>query len=41
MLAHSKLEEWGFGTLSSLAVIVGILTISILLSLAFPEKKKA
>ena len=30
MLAHSKLEEWGFGTLSSLAVIVGILTISIL-----------
>jgi tellurite resistance protein TerC len=41
MLAHSKLEEWGFGTLSSLGVIIGILTISILLSVAFPEKKKA
>ncbi len=41
MLAHSKLEEWGFGTLSSLGVIIGILTISILLSVIFPEKKKA
>lgn len=41
MLAHSKLEEWGFGTLSSLGVIIGILTISILLSVLFPEKKKA
>lgn len=41
MLAHSKLEEWGFGTLSSLGVIVGILTISILLSVLFPEKKEA
>jgi tellurite resistance protein TerC len=40
MLAHSKLEEWGFGTLSSLGVIIGILTISILLSVIFPEKKK-
>jgi tellurite resistance protein TerC len=39
MLAHSKLEEWGFGTLSSLGVIIGILTISILLSVLFPEKK--
>jgi tellurite resistance protein TerC len=41
MLAHSKLEEWGFGTLSSLGVIIGILTISILLSVLFPEKKEA
>ena len=41
MLAHSKLEEWGFGTLSSLGVIIGILIISILLSVLFPEKKKA
>lgn len=41
MLAHSKLEEWGFGTLSSLGVIIGILTISILLSVIFPEEKKA
>jgi len=41
MLAHSELEEWGFGTLSSLGVIIGILTISILLSVIFPEKKKA
>jgi tellurite resistance protein TerC len=41
MLAHSKLEEWGFGTLSSLGVIIGILTISILLSILFPEKKEA
>ncbi|MHA8086053.1 TerC/Alx family metal homeostasis membrane protein [Aquirufa antheringensis] len=41
MLAHSKLEEWGFGTLSSLGVIIGILTISILLSVIFPAKKEA
>jgi tellurite resistance protein TerC len=41
MLAHSKLEEWGFSTLASLGVIIGILTISILLSVIFPEKKKA
>ncbi len=41
MLAHSKLEEWGFSTLASLSVIIGILTISILLSVIFPEKKKA
>jgi tellurite resistance protein TerC len=40
MLAHSKLEEWGFGTLSSLGVIIGILTISILLSVLFPAKKE-
>jgi tellurite resistance protein TerC len=39
MLAHHYLEQIGFGTLSSLAVIIGILVISIGLSLAFPEKK--
>jgi tellurite resistance protein TerC len=39
MLAHHYLEAWGFGTLASLAVIIGILVISIGLSLAFPEKK--
>lgn len=39
MLAHHYLELIGFGTLSSLAVIIGILVISIGLSLAFPEKK--
>jgi len=39
MLAHHYLEAWGFGTLASLAVIIGILVISIGLSLAFLEKK--
>lgn len=39
MLAHHYLALFGFGTLSSLAVIIGILVISIGLSLAFPEKK--
>jgi tellurite resistance protein TerC len=39
MLAHHYLELIGFGTLSSLVVIIGILVISIGLSLAFPEKK--
>ena len=39
MLAHHYLDAMGFGTLSSLAVIIGILVISIGLSLAFPEKK--
>lgn len=38
MLGHHYLDAWGFGTLSSLAVIVSILGISILLSLVFPEK---
>jgi tellurite resistance protein TerC len=39
MLGHHYLALIGFGTLSSLAVIIGILVISIGLSLAFPEKK--
>jgi tellurite resistance protein TerC len=41
MLAHSKLEEWGFGTLSSLGVIIGILAISSIASVLFPAKEKA
>jgi tellurite resistance protein TerC len=40
MLGHHYLSEIGFGTLSSLAVIVGILSTSIILSLLFPEKKE-
>jgi len=39
MIGHHYLEQWGFGTLASLGVILGILTVSIGLSLAFPEKK--
>jgi len=41
MLGHHYLTEIGFGTLSSLAVIVGILATSIILSLLFPEKVEA
>ena len=40
MLAHHYLTEIGFGTLSSLAVIVGILATSIIFSLLFPERKE-
>jgi len=40
MLGHHYLTEIGFGTLSSLAVIVGILATSIILSLLFPEKNE-
>lgn len=40
MLGHHYLTEIGFGTLSSLGVIVGILAISIILSILFPEKKE-
>ncbi|MFM6948086.1 MAG: TerC/Alx family metal homeostasis membrane protein [Aquirufa sp.] len=39
MLAHSFLEKIGFGTLSSLAVIIVILAVSIILSILMPEKK--
>lgn len=39
MIGHHYLEQWGFGTLSSLGVILGILTVSIGMSLLFPEKK--
>ena len=39
MIGHHYLEQWGFGTLASLGVILGILSVSIGLSLAFPAKK--
>jgi tellurite resistance protein TerC len=39
MIGHSYLEKWGFGTSASLGVILGILTVSIGLSLLFPAKK--
>jgi tellurite resistance protein TerC len=39
MIGHHYLEMWGFGTLASLGVILGILSVSIGLSLLFPEKK--
>lgn len=39
MLAHHWLEEWGFTNQHSLLVIVGILGVSILLSLLFPPKE--
>ena len=38
MLAHHYLTLWGFGTLASLGVIIGVLAISIILSLIFPDK---
>ncbi len=39
MIGHHYLEQWGFGTLASLGVILGILSVSIGLSLIFPAKK--
>jgi tellurite resistance protein TerC len=39
MIGHHYLEQWGFGTLASLGVILGILTVSIGMSLLFPAKK--
>jgi tellurite resistance protein TerC len=39
MIGHHYLEQWGFGTLASLGVILGILSVSIGLSLVFPAKK--
>ncbi|MCF0058329.1 TerC/Alx family metal homeostasis membrane protein [Dyadobacter sp. CY356] len=40
MLAHVQLEEMGFKTVYSLYVILGILAVSILASVIFPEKKE-
>ena len=40
MLAHKPLEEMGFETVYSLYVILGILAVSILASVIFPEKKE-
>ncbi|WAC11903.1 TerC/Alx family metal homeostasis membrane protein [Dyadobacter pollutisoli] len=41
MLAHTWLESVGFETVYSLYVIIGILAVSILASVVFPEKKMA
>ncbi|MEO5911098.1 MAG: TerC family protein [Pelobium sp.] len=38
MLAHHWLTEWGFTTIHSLFVILGILTVSVVASLVFPKK---
>jgi tellurite resistance protein TerC len=40
MLAHNWLHEAGFTNTHSLLIIVGILSLSILASLAFPQEKK-
>lgn len=40
MLAHHQLQAWGFSTLYSLYVILGILATSILASLLFPKQRK-
>ena len=40
MLAHVQLEEMGFKTVYSLYVILGILAVSILASVIFPEKEE-
>jgi tellurite resistance protein TerC len=40
MLAHNWLYEVGFTNTHSLLIIVGILSLSILASLAFPQRKK-
>ena len=40
MLLHTYLEAYGFKTVHSLIVIVGILAISIIASLVFPKKDK-
>jgi tellurite resistance protein TerC len=38
MLAHHWLTIWGFTTIHSLFVILGILTVSVVASLVFPKK---
>ena len=40
MLGHTWLTGWGFTTMHSLFVILGILTISVVASLVFPKKNK-
>ncbi|MBU1760492.1 MAG: TerC/Alx family metal homeostasis membrane protein, partial [Bacteroidetes bacterium] len=41
MLVHHWLTLWGFTTIHSLFVIVGILTVSVVASLIFPKKETA
>ncbi len=38
MLGHHQLEEWGFKTVYSLYIIVGILAVAVIASLLFPKK---
>ena len=38
MLGHHWLAEWGFRTMHSLFIILGILTVSVVASLIFPKK---
>ncbi|MBK7031043.1 MAG: TerC/Alx family metal homeostasis membrane protein [Bacteroidales bacterium] len=40
MLMHVQLKEWGFTTVHSLIIVVGILTVSILASVIWPDKSK-
>lgn len=40
MLLHDWLTDWGFTTTHSLIIIVGILVLSVVLSLVFPKKDK-
>lgn len=40
MIAHSYLEKWGFKTIYSLYIIVGILAVAVIASLLFPPKEK-
>lgn len=40
MVAHSYLEKWGFKTIYSLYIIVGILALAVIASLLFPPKEK-
>ena len=38
MLGHHWLDQWGFETMHSLFIILGILTVSVVASLMFPKK---
>lgn len=40
MLLHVQLHDWGFTTVHSLMIVVGILTVSILASLIWPDKSR-
>jgi tellurite resistance protein TerC len=40
MLLHVQLKEWGFTTVHSLMIVVGILAVSILASVIWPDKSK-
>lgn len=40
MLLHVQLKEWGFTTVHSLIIVVGILSVSILASLFWPDKSR-